>query len=119
MQLPFSQFSSRSIFRHIQHNRAKTEAADTGLELPLSADCVEKIGSCRGTAAVIQSGPGDWSAADDGGTSERAGRSVLRVFARASCASGASTAIDRPVCRTRWATVRAGAILQREGAAFD
>src|SRR5881227_1742177 len=60
----------------------------------LSADCVEKIGSCRGTAAVIQSGPWDWSAADDGGTSERAGRSVLRVFARTSCASGASTAID-------------------------
>src|SRR5436190_16716813 len=61
--------------------------------LPLSADCVEQIGSCRGTAAAIQSGPGDWSAADDGGTSERAGRSVLRVFARTSCASGASTAI--------------------------
>src|SRR5437762_6840605 len=88
-------------------------------EEPRPLPDVEKIGSGRGTAAVIQSGPGDWSAADDGGTSERAGRSVLRVFARTSCASGASTAIDRPVCRTRRATVRAGAILQREGAAFD
>src|SRR5436853_3134638 len=48
----------------------------------ICADCVEKIGSCRGTAAVIQSGPGDRRAADDGGTAERAGRSVLRVFAR-------------------------------------
>src|SRR5437764_8292748 len=88
-------------------------------EGPLSADCVEKIGSCRGTAAVIQSGPEDWSAADDGGTSERSGRSVLRVFARTARARDAPAAIDRPVCRTRRATVRAGAILQREGAAFD
>src|SRR5436190_19216823 len=83
--------------------------------LPLSADCVEQIGSCRGTAAVIQSGPGDWSAADDGGTSERAGRSVLRVFARTSCASGASTAIDRSVCRTRRATVQLAPFYSEKG----
>src|SRR5262249_31077644 len=60
----------------------------------------------------VGASPGDWSAADDGGTSERPGSSVLRVFARTSCTSGACTAIDRPVCRTRRDAVRAGAVLQ-------
>src|SRR5205807_6357927 len=80
---------------------------------PESADCVEKVGSCRGASVLIQSGRGDWSTADDGGASERAGRSVLRVFARTPRTVRSPVAIDRPVCRTRRATGRTGAILQR------
>ena len=43
----------------------------------LRGDCVEKVRHCLGLSVLIQSGPGDWSTADDGGTSERAGSSVL------------------------------------------
>jgi hypothetical protein len=52
------------------------------------ADFVEKVRGCRGAVVLIQSGAGIGSAADDGGRSERAGRSVLRVFARAHVPAG-------------------------------
>src|SRR5882762_1407963 len=46
------------------------------------------------SVVLIQSGLGNWSTADDGGTSERAGRPVLRVFTRTTRAGEAPAAID-------------------------
>src|SRR6516225_3859413 len=59
----------------------------------LWGDCVEKGGIGRGIISHHDS----WGAVDDGEAASPARRVVLRVFARTSCANGASAAIDRPV----------------------
>src|SRR5437764_14472440 len=57
-------------------------------------DTVEEVGSCQPLAGLIQSGPGDRSGSDDGGTPRPAGCAVLRVLARTACAGEAPAAID-------------------------
>src|SRR5438270_10020952 len=63
-------------------------------EWPLRGDTVEELGSCQPLAGLIQSGPGDRSGSDDGGTPRPAGCAVLRVLARTACAGEAPAAID-------------------------
>src|ERR1051325_9180624 len=82
------------------------------------ADSVEEVRSCRRWAELIQSGPGDRSAFDDGGTSRPAGCAVLRVLAGRTCAGEALAAVDRSVRRTRRAAAGTGAVLQSDGAAI-
>src|ERR1051325_10448801 len=85
---------------------------------PLWYDSVEEVRSCRRWAELIQSGPGDRSAFDDGGTSRPAGCAVLRVLAGRTCAGEALAAVDRSVRRTRRAAAGTGAVLQSDGAAI-
>src|SRR5205807_8883840 len=77
------------------------------------------VGSCQTLAGLIQSGPGDRSGSDDGGTPRPAGCAVLRVLARTACAGEAPAAIDCSVRRTRRAAAGIGSVLQRDGAAID
>src|SRR5207248_500057 len=86
--------------------------------LPVLPDSVEEVRSCRRWAELIQSGPGDRSECDDGGTPRPAGCAVLRVLARTTCAGEALAAVDRSVRRTRRAAAGTGAVLQPDGAAI-
>src|SRR3954452_13723430 len=75
-------------------------------------DAVEKVRGCAGLERLLHSGRWGRGEVEDEGTPLLAGRSVLRVLARRSCARGAPPALDRQVCRTRQAEAGTGAVLQ-------
>src|ERR1051325_11547350 len=83
-----------------------------GCSLPVLPDCVEEVRSCRRFVWLIQSGPGDRSAFDDGGMPRPAGGAVLSVLARTTCAGEALIAVDRSVRRTRRTATRTSTVLQ-------
>src|ERR1043166_7948485 len=87
-------------------------------ECRLRGDCVEEVRSCRRFVWLIQSGPGDRSAFDDGGAASSIRGSVLSVLARTTCAGEALIAVDRSVRRTRRIATGASAVLQRDRAAI-
>src|SRR3982750_3456556 len=110
------------IRRHFEPERLLSQpiadAQSASRKLPVLPDCGEEVRSCRRFVWLIQSGPGDRSAFDDGGAASSTRGSALSVLARTTCAGEALIAVDRSVRRTRRTATGASAVLQRDRAAI-